>query len=90
MSTDLKYRTLYAVVPRAVIEQYSHKPWCVVLAAAERGDDGLSVHHGRPILWQGPQMGAPKVPDVAYLTNGQGDWEQKTVLHQQNWTTVGA
>lgn len=89
MGTDLRYRTIYAMVPRAVIDTYLHEPWVVVIDAAERGQDGLSVQHGRTILWQGPQMGEPRVPNVAYLTNGQGgEWEEKTVLHQQNWTAL--
>lgn len=81
---DLVYRKLYAIVPRAVIEKYHHEPWNVVIAAAERKDDGLSVQHGRPMRWFTTGSAAPD--DVAFLAQGQGGaWEEKTVLHQQNW-----
>lgn len=83
---DLIFRSLYAVVPRRVIEKYHHEPWADVLAAAERGEDGLTVLRKRPMRWFHPG-GNPVAPDdVAYLAQGQhGAWEQKTVLHQQNW-----
>lgn len=86
MTTDLVYRTVYVMAPRAVAAMWWHEPWDVVLAAAERGTDGLSVQYGRPRIWQGPQVGyAPDPPDVAFLAQGQHEWAQKTVLHQQNW-----
>lgn len=85
--TQLQYRTIYARVPRAVLEQYWHEPWDVVIDAARAGKDGLSVHHGRPQHWHRPAQRDDDAPDnVAFLTNGQGgEWEHETVLHQQNW-----
>lgn len=48
---------IVVMVPRAVAPQYWHRPWSEVLAAAEAGTDGLSVHSPRftPMLAQPPR-----------------------------------
>lgn len=85
MPTELRYQSDYAVVPRVVIDRYLFLPWGDVRAAAERGDDGLSMIFQRPRMWQGPQMGDPLPPNVAFLTEGQHECRGKTMLYQQNW-----
>ena len=82
-----KYQAIYVRVPRAYAEQYWHKPWAEVLAAAERGDDGLCVT-ARPKPWIGTffsERGTSSDPDVAFLAEGQEAFVGKTVLFQQNW-----
>jgi hypothetical protein len=77
---------VFVSVPRAVAAYFVQQPWADVLCAAERGLDGLLVMTERPRLWRGqPGEGAPRVPDVAFLAEGQDGWRGRTVLYQQNW-----
>lgn len=88
MSEGLVYRNVYAVVPRAVLTDWQHESWTRVIAAAERGEDGMSVLHGRPRRWHEPRQGRLDyaADDIAHLAQGQGrGWEDVAVLHQQNW-----
>lgn len=70
-------------------------PWHDVLASAQLGTDGLSVHEVK-VLPNGTIDDVPpwhhaskwnKLNDVAYLAQGIGDarWSEKSVLYQQNW-----
>lgn len=82
------FRKVYVVCPRALLPYWMSQPWSEVYQAASEDDnDLLTLHHGVPPLWQGPQMvNGPTPPNVAYLAQGQGTgWEDKTVLFQQNW-----
>lgn len=88
MNENLVYRKVYAVVPRAALPNYQRESWTRVIAAAERGEDGLSVLHGQPRRWNEPSQGRPDyaTDDIAHLAQGQGrGWEDVAVLHQQNW-----
>jgi hypothetical protein len=82
----LAHPTVFVCVPRAVVPHYLDAPWADVLAAAERGVDGLAVVTDRPHWWRGT-IGEPppRVPDVAFLAEGQDNWRGRTVLYQQNW-----
>lgn len=83
MPTELRYQDTYVKVPRAKADAYYYEPWASLIAKAERGEDGLSVQHGRPRLHI-PDAAAAE-PDVCFLCEGQHDWRGRTVLHQQNW-----
>lgn len=86
MSGDLRHPNVFVIVPRAALPTYMHQPWADVLAAAERGTDGLAVSHARPRVWRGSlQDGDPEVLDVAFVAQGQYHFSEKTVLYQQNW-----
>jgi len=78
---------LYVAVPRKVFDRYWPQPWADVLAAAERGDDGLALETGTPRLWGGRLCdGRPDRPDVAFL---RAHRLGGTALHQQNWGKEG-
>src|SRR5688572_8337163 len=77
---------LYVSVPRAVFTDYWHRPWVEVLAAAERGEDGLTLETVIPRPWQGQAGEAPpNRPDVAFLREGMLHGRSGcTLLYQQN------
>lgn len=64
----------FVAVPRAVAADYWHQPWVDVVAAAERGDDGLMCCDA-----------TSSQPDVAFLHEGHGTFTGRTTLRQQNW-----
>lgn len=78
-------------VPRAAFGKWwgSGLPWAEVFAAAERGDDGLSVMHFG-MQSNGPGESVQKWPDreanVAYLRQGTGSYHREAAcLYQQGW-----
>jgi len=80
------YPTVFVRVPRTVADRYWSLPWAKVLHAAKEERDGLAVVTERPDVWRALACeGPPRIPDVAFLAEGQDNWRGRTVLYQQNW-----
>ena len=77
--------TLLVCVPRAVFAAYWPLSWIDVLAAAERGLDGLTIESDPPRHWLGHPGEPNPRPNVAFLREGDGNWKGRTCLYQQNW-----
>lgn len=74
--------TVLVCVPRAVCERYWSLPWAEVIAAAEKGSDGITVERDLPFRYIGRMNERNPRPDVAFLREGD---KGRTFLYQQNW-----
>jgi hypothetical protein len=89
----------YVIVPKAVCPQWWPRPWSEMLAAADRGDDGLAIASQPKISVPDPKRtGQTKeVDDYPYTVKGamvfraavahwDGAWRGDTaMLHTQGW-----